>query len=314
MPLPCHSNQDAWTALVRTQDLSPPVLTVVDTPPPDFDSFWVTAHLDEPGALYAALVPSSAANQGSATSCPPTFQVRFKAEQGRSNARANVVMHTQWPACLLAQACSSCSMSLVRVYMCVQGPGIGQNSYDVAAALVNANVSWTGLTANTDYLLRLIAVDAVGNCQAGFTDVPIHTLDNIPPNTLAFLVVQIGGTTAGLQVTLDEPGVVYYAIMPQGTACPPAAALFAAATTKPAGAATAGSASVPQGNAPVVANVSALTSETEYAACVIAADMTKLQNKQAAALSKDFRTLDVTPPDVLVTVVPGTDGNFTCDR
>lgn len=220
---------------------------------------------------------------------------------------------------MLAQACPLRSMSL----RCVQGPVIGQNSYDVAAALVNANVSWTGLTANTDYLLRLIAVDAVGNCQAGFTDVPVHTLDNIPPNTLAFLVVQIGGTTAGLQVTLDEPGVVYYAVMPQGTACPSAAALFAAATAKPAGAAvagstsvphTAGSTSVPHGNAPVVANVSALTSETDYTACVIAADITKLQNKQAAALSKDFRALDVTPPDVLVTMVPGTDGNFTCDR
>jgi hypothetical protein len=198
--------------------------------------------------------------------------------------------------------------------MCVQGPVIGQNSYTVAAALANANISWTGLTANTDYLLRLIAVDTVGNCQAGFTDVPVHTLDNIPPNTLAFTVVQIGGTTAGLQVTLDEPGVVYFAVMPQGTACPAAAALFAAATTRPAGAAAAGSASVPQGSVPVVANVSGLTSETDYTACVIAADITKLQNKQAAGLSKDFRTLDVTPPDVTVTVVPGTDGNFTCNR
>lgn len=52
------------------------MLTVVETPPPDFDSFWVTAHLDEPGTMFAALVLSSQAAQVTATaSCPPTFQV-----------------------------------------------------------------------------------------------------------------------------------------------------------------------------------------------------------------------------------------------
>jgi hypothetical protein len=196
----------------------------------------------------------------------------------------------------------------------VQGSVVGHNSYPVSAGLVNINMSWTGLTANTDYLLKLIAVDTVGNCQPAFTDLPVHTLDNIPPNILAFEVVQIGGITAGLQVTLDEPSTVYYAVMPRGTACPDPAALFAAATTKPAGAAAAGNASVPLGNVPAIANVSGLTSETDYTACVIAADVTRLQNKQAAASSKDFRTLDVTPPAVTMTVVPGTDGNFTCDR
>lgn len=73
---PAHSNQDAWTALVRTQDLTPPVLTIVDAPPPDFDSFFVVAHLDEPGTLYAALLLSSQTAQvtGSAA-CPPVLQV-----------------------------------------------------------------------------------------------------------------------------------------------------------------------------------------------------------------------------------------------
>jgi hypothetical protein len=196
----------------------------------------------------------------------------------------------------------------------VQGSVVGHNSYQVSAGRVDINMSWTGLTANTDYLLKLIAVDTVGNCQPAFTDLPVHTLDNIPPNTLAFEVVQIGGTTAGLQITLDEPSTVYYVVMPRGTACPDPAALCAAATAKPLGSAAAGNASVPLGNIPAVVDVSGLTSETDYTACVIAADVTRLQNMQAAAASKDFRTLDVTPPVVTVTVVPGIDGNFTCDR
>lgn len=61
---------------MRTQDLSPPVLTIVDKPPPDFDSFSVIAQLDEPGTVYAALLLSSNANQVTAIAkCPPVIQV-----------------------------------------------------------------------------------------------------------------------------------------------------------------------------------------------------------------------------------------------
>lgn len=202
----------------------------------------------------------------------------------------------------------------VRCNTCLQGPLVGQNTLLVAQGLQPINISWSGLTANTDYTLRLIAVDAPGNCQAGFTDLPVHTLDNIPPNTLGFDVVNIGGVSAGLQITLDEPGEADYVIMPQGAGCAGPAALFAAPATMPQGAVAAGSLPVPQGNTPAVANVTGLTSETNYTACVIAADITKLQNKQAAGASKEFRTLDITPPEVSLTVVRGTDGNFTCDR
>lgn len=71
-----HSNQDAWSALIRTQDLTPPVLTITDTPPPDFDSFYVIGHLDEAGTVYATLILSSEASTvTAAAACPPTFQV-----------------------------------------------------------------------------------------------------------------------------------------------------------------------------------------------------------------------------------------------
>lgn len=72
-----HGNEDIFSALVRTQDLTPPVLTVVDTPPPDFNKFAVSVALNEPGTVYAGLLLAS--NQGAVTataSCPPQFTVR----------------------------------------------------------------------------------------------------------------------------------------------------------------------------------------------------------------------------------------------
>jgi hypothetical protein len=72
-----HSNEDTWSALVRTQDLTPPVLTVVETPPPDFNKFSVSVKLNEPGTLYAGLL--LAADQGAvaaSATCPPEFTVR----------------------------------------------------------------------------------------------------------------------------------------------------------------------------------------------------------------------------------------------
>lgn len=213
-------------------------------------------------------------------------------------------VHTNFPRCGVAGL--SCT---------AQGPVIGQTVLPVANGLQHINISWSGLTANTDYLLWLIATDTPGNCQPRFTAVPVHTLDNLPPNTLGFDVVQVGGTTAALQIVLDEPATAFYAVMPAGTECPAPAELFLASeVAKPLGAVTAGNASVPQAGVAAVANVSGLSSETQYTACVIAADVTKLQNRQTSAAHKDFRTLDITPPSVSLTVAPGTDGNFTCSR
>lgn len=71
------SNQVVWTALVHTQDFTPPLLTVLDRSPPEFDSFNVTVQLNEAGTIYAGLLLSSnAAAVTAAASCPPVFQVR----------------------------------------------------------------------------------------------------------------------------------------------------------------------------------------------------------------------------------------------
>lgn len=75
-----------------------------------------------------------------------------------------------------------------------------------------------------------------------------------------------------------------------------------------------GNFSVALANTAAGPTVSGLRSETSYRACVVAADMTRLQNKQPSVSYKDFRTLDVTPPNLVVMPTPGTDGNFTCSR
>lgn len=60
----------AWSALVRTQDLTPPVLSAQQAPAPGFTSFNVAVGLDEPGTAYAILAPAAAAAPQRAA-CPP---------------------------------------------------------------------------------------------------------------------------------------------------------------------------------------------------------------------------------------------------
>lgn len=219
-------------------------------------------------------------------------------------------MHCLAPACRMAYPCG------LHLHCVPQGPLVGQATIAVPQGAAAFNITFdSGLTANTDYLLRLIAADTpAGNCQAALTDLSVHTLDNVPPNTLAFEVVDIGGSCAGLQLTLDEPGTAFFAVMPRGSACPLPSDLFEAAVAAPQGAITAGSFPVPSGGTPAVVNATGLTSETNYTACVIASDATRLRNRQPAGAARDFRTLDVTPPTLSVTILPGQDANFTCDR
>jgi hypothetical protein len=56
----------------------------------------------------------------------------------------------------------------MRIAVYLQGPVIGQLSLPAAAASQAVALAFdSGLVANTDYLLKLIAVDAYGNCQVG---------------------------------------------------------------------------------------------------------------------------------------------------
>ncbi len=72
-------HQDAWTALVRTQDMTPPWLRLVDAPPPRFTGFDLVATLDEAGTVYAGLALAGAgggaAGPSTPAACPPVFAV-----------------------------------------------------------------------------------------------------------------------------------------------------------------------------------------------------------------------------------------------
>jgi hypothetical protein len=67
--------EGAVTAYVRTQDLKPPLLTLVEVPPPDFTSFQLVVALNEIGTIFAGLHLASAAVTAS-PACPPAFTVR----------------------------------------------------------------------------------------------------------------------------------------------------------------------------------------------------------------------------------------------
>jgi hypothetical protein len=195
------------------------------------------------------------------------------------------------------------------------------------ATAANAGVQFTfdqGLTPNTDYSVAFIARDTAGNCQPAYTQVAIHTADNIPPTTVTLAVANITGTTAELQLQLDEPGTAFFAVLPANAssgACPPAADVFAAGAAPgrlqaaTMAAAAAGTFGVPSRSpATAVGPVVGLQSETAYAACVVAQDATQQRNNQSATRRVAFTTLDVTPPRLGIALSPGPDGDVACAR
>lgn len=106
LPPPC-SNQAAWEATARTQDLTPPVLQVVSRPPPDFDSAELAVTLDEPGVLFhVLLLGGSGSGNGSSAdeataACPPVLQQVRACERHPSTCL--------WcPRCLLLKPAACC--------------------------------------------------------------------------------------------------------------------------------------------------------------------------------------------------------------
>lgn len=106
MSLSGCSNKAVWSAMVRTQDLTPPVLTVVDTPPPDFDKISVLVQLDEPGTIYGGLLLSANQQQVSASvACEPVFTVSvMKHNPGLMQAAAAAVPGSCGPVNIVTSA------------------------------------------------------------------------------------------------------------------------------------------------------------------------------------------------------------------
>lgn len=56
--------------------------------------------------------------------------------------------------------------------------------------------------------------------QTTFTDLLVHTLDNVPPDTLSLDVANITGSSGQLQLTLNEPSTAYFIVLPHGPTGP----------------------------------------------------------------------------------------------
>ena len=197
---------------------------------------------------------------------------------------------------------------------CKQADQLSAVSVDIAAANSAGALSFDGLQPNTDYVVLLIARDKWGNCQAAYTSISVHTADNIPPVTLLLRADNVTGTSADLLVSLDEPGTAYFAIVDAAaradTPCPSVSDIFAGNSA--AGVIT-GNLSIPERSpAFAVATLRDLRSQTAFVACVVAQDATQLHNRQSSALETSFTTLDITPPTVNISLLPGSDGDVSC--
>lgn len=93
--------QQLYTAIARTQDLTPPLLSIIATPDPDFTSFSLSVKLNEEGTIYALLFLAAAAADVAAAAtpgAPPVAQVA-----GCSGGRCSCVCEALWaaaPPCL----------------------------------------------------------------------------------------------------------------------------------------------------------------------------------------------------------------------
>lgn len=207
----------------------------------------------------------------------------------------------------------------------MQGPLL-QPVVTLPAPAAGASTALTfnqGLASNTDYIVRLIARDAAGNCRRAVARIPVHTADNIPPVTLTLAADNITGDSAVLLLELDEPGTALIVVQPSAAtngSCPSTADMFAIGSDlNGPEAAAAGpitgsvNTTVPAGSPAVTRTpITGLDSETAYTACVVAQDATQLHNRQTSVASVSFRTLDVTPPVMQVHIKPGADGDITC--
>jgi hypothetical protein len=321
--------EGTFAAFVRTQDLTPPALTVLDAPPPDFTAFQLVVTLNEAGTVFAGLHVADI-NVSAAAACPPSFAVSARGGLGGAGlgaAEAGRLLASN-RLCALPAGCRTHPKPS---HPPPQPPGLAEASVEVAGAGANATLTFAaGLTPNTDYTLRLIARDAAGNCQNRFTDVAVHTADNAPPVTLAVRMTDVGGATAGLAVQLDEPATAYYVVFPTAAgagagasavadACPTAGDIFAGKAPAPASVGAppplAARFAVPaRAPATAVARLAGLVSETAYRACVVAEDATLRRNRQTVPRSVDFTTLDVTPPATGAAFVPAAAGALACSR
>lgn len=67
-------------------------------------------------------------------------------------------------------------------------------------------------------------------------------------------------------------------------------------------------------NGTASASIAGLRDSALFTLCLVANDASPYKNRQLNVRRLVFGTMDRTPPTLLASVIPGTDGNFTCDR
>jgi hypothetical protein len=111
-------------------------------------------------------------------------------------------------------------------------------------------------------------------------------------------VTNIKATQSDIQVNLDEAGKAYYIVVPDGSAAPTAAQVFAKANYGAVTLVASGEITVTTGGSAVSATITGLTDKTNYDIYIVAQDDETTPNKQATPAMVDLYT--IRPPDVIV--------------
>ncbi len=160
---------------------------------------------------------------------------------------------------------------------------------------VEASFVVTGLSANTDYDVYVVAEDSQSNIMSSPTKIDIKTTgsDSTPPDWISGYpqTANIGSTSFDLKVKINESGKVYYAVVSNGASAPTSAQVKS------------GTGFIKAGNSDVIANTEAtlsitgLNSNTSYDVYVVAED--NVPNLMASPTKLDVTTLlsDTTPPN-----------------
>ncbi|KAG1679175.1 hypothetical protein FOA52_000531 [Chlamydomonas sp. UWO 241] len=168
----------------------------------------------------------------------------------------------------------------------------------------SCNMTFRGLTSNSNYRAYLLARDRHANVQKAFTQVFVHTDDNNSPEWLLYDVAS-STTTANVTLQLTKPCAVFFqyglsAVM--GGQCPSAAQLYAQDVAL--GAKAVGPLSFDGLNL-LLTQLTGLQDASLYLLCAVAEDTTSFRNRQAVALWLPFETADSSPPVLTAGLVAG---------
>lgn len=235
---------------MRTQDTTPPTLTLEDIPTPGLTNFSLVVSLSEPGTIYGAVMFTNKADTVTAApACPPSWQVRRAGQKQCVSNPPQVCIHakkcmecdshtwqhstacSRWSiapdtmCCSLPPSLPSLSAFHIPPLPPLQGPTLMIFRQNVTQGGVNVTLGpFVVPQENTNYTVRLIAEDVYTNCQEGFSRVTVATADRNPPVFLALGATNVTGNASVLVFGLNKRGSISYQVAAtDATPCPTAA-------------------------------------------------------------------------------------------